>query len=160
MLASELVDAPPDSETLQTADAYIEQPLLLAITLADGEVSPLLRLPLQQNIHLSVAPDGRSLLLDLTNQAAATDSTQGPKIWHLPLVYQPPNSDSDSGSDRGLGAIDSVAANSADADGAETDSVSRDIADAADASDASAATPTVVDPETFPFSGIQATWLP
>jgi hypothetical protein len=162
VLASELVDAPLDNDTLQTADAYVEQPLLLAITLADGEVSPLLRLPLQQNIHLSVAPDGRSLLLDLTNQTAPTESNQGPKIWYLPLVYQPPDSNSDSGSDRGLGD-DSVAANSADADAAETDSVDRDtadVADASDASDASAATPTVVDPKTFPFSGIQATWLP
>ncbi|HZG37075.1 MAG TPA: Ig-like domain-containing protein, partial [Nodosilinea sp.] len=89
VLASELVNAPPESDALQAADAYVEQPLLLAVTLADGEVRPLLQLPQQQRIHLSVAPDGRSLLLDLTDQTAPLDSAQGPKIWHLPLVAQP-----------------------------------------------------------------------
>ncbi|MGB3202250.1 MAG: Ig-like domain-containing protein, partial [Nodosilinea sp.] len=98
VLVSELVDAPPNSETLQTADAYVEQPLLLAVTLADGEVSPLLRLPQQRSIHLSVAPDGRSLLLDLAAQSTAADPNQKPKIWHLPLVDQPSGRNSDSAS--------------------------------------------------------------
>lgn len=148
VLVSELVEAPPSrEEPLQTANAYAEQPLLLAIALADGEVSPLLRLPQQRTIHMSVAPDGRSLLLDLAAQAAAADPAQRPKIWHLPLVDQPadPNGDNniDGHSDERLNVM------SAD-----------DEADRADTSAALAAAPTVADPETFPFSGIQATWLP
>lgn len=142
VLATELVDAPEDSETLQAADAYVEQPLLLAVTLADGEVSPLLRLPRQQRVHLSVAPDGRSLLLNLAAEAAA--SAERPKIWHLPLVYQP----SDSAPPKSA-AEAKVATPAAAASG--------DIeADAA----APVQTAAVLDPETFPFSGLQATWLP
>ncbi|MBE9160567.1 hypothetical protein IQ265_27640 [Nodosilinea sp. LEGE 06152] len=161
VLASELVDAPPDSDTLQAADAYVEQPLLLAITLSDGEVSPLLRLPLLQTIHLSVAPDGRSLLLDLADQAAAADSTPAPKIWHLPLVYQSSNSANDRGNSYALANTLSRLGKSRTTG---TDAADTDDADSANApeddSEDPVVTPTVVDPETFPFSGIQATWLP
>ncbi|MBD1874258.1 hypothetical protein H6F75_12255 [Nodosilinea sp. FACHB-131] len=138
VLASELVQAPPDSDTLQSEDAYAEQPLLLAITLADSKVSPLLRLPQQQRIHMSVAPDGRSLLIDLDGQTTAEGKTGAPIIWNLPLVRP---------------AVSLDAAESAE--GADTTS-------SAAATEASAASsmPTVTDPEEFPFSGLQATWLP
>ncbi|MGG6241090.1 Ig-like domain-containing protein [Nodosilinea sp. AN01ver1] len=166
VLASELVDAPPDSDTLQTADAYVEQPLLLAITLADGEVSPLLRLPLLQTIHMSVAPDGRSLLLDLADQAAAADPIQNPKIWHLPLVSQPAGGDTANrdSSDALTNTPNDASDSSQDDNAAVADPADTSDGDAADTvaqeSEEPITAPTVVDPETFPFSGIQATWLP
>lgn len=138
VLASELVEAPSDPDALQSEDAYAEQPLLLAVTLADGKASPLLRLPQQQRIHMSVAPDGRSLLLDLAGPATAEDETGPPVIWHLPLVHP---------------AVSPAA--TASAEGADS------AGDAeAGSSDAATAIPTVTDPEEFPFSGLQATWLP
>lgn len=138
VLASELVQAPADSDTLQSEDAYAEQPLLLAITLANGKASPLLRLPQQQRIHMSVAPDGRSLLIDLDGQTTPEGKTGAPIIWNLPLVHP---------------AVPLDAAESAE--GADT-------TPSAAATEASAASsmPTVTDPEEFPFSGLQATWLP
>jgi hypothetical protein len=138
VLASELVKAPPDADTLQSEDAYAEQPLLLAITLADAKASPLLRLPQQQRIHMSVAPDGRSLLIDLDGQTTPEGKTGAPIIWNLPLVHP---------------AVSSDVAKSAE--GADTTPSTA----AAEASNASSM-PTVTDPEEFPFSGLQATWLP
>ncbi|MBD2106683.1 Ig-like domain-containing protein [Nodosilinea sp. FACHB-13] len=138
VLASELVQAPPDPDTLQSEDAYAEQPLLLAITLSNGKANPLLRLPQQQRIHMSVAPDGRSLLIDLDGQTTPEGETGAPIIWNLPLVHP---------------AVSLDAAESAE--GANT----TPSADEAEASDASGM-PTVTDPEEFPFSGLQATWLP
>ncbi|PSR17254.1 hypothetical protein C8255_13615 [filamentous cyanobacterium CCP3] len=168
VLASELVDASvdalADSDTLQPVDAYVEQPLLLAVTLASGEVSPLLRLPLRQTIHMSVAPDGRSLLLDLADQAAA-DPGQKPKIWHLPLVYQPARgADSSFDSASGSNSRDPLTAALNSSRDAGADAADTDYGDSADAADDGSENPvlapTVVDPETFPFSGILATWLP
>ncbi|WOD39336.1 Ig-like domain-containing protein [Nodosilinea sp. E11] len=145
VLASELVDAETlaDENTLQSADAYIEQPLLLAITLSDGAVNPLLRLPQQQRSHLSVAPDGRSLLLDLAGQSVALDAAEAAKIWHLPIVYQPVVADPETAEITDLEDLQASEASDPEA------SVSP-LADV----------PTVVVPEAFPFSGIQATWLP
>ena len=165
VLASELVEASGDnsanSDPLQTTDAYIEQPLLLAITLADGEVSPLLRLPLRQTIHMSVAPDGRSLLLDLADQTAA-DPIQAPKIWHLPLVERPASGDATDGDT--TDAFTAILNGSGDVSAEGADAIDSDDAYSAAASDDGVETPvlipTVVDPETFPFSGILATWLP
>jgi hypothetical protein len=146
VLASELVKAPPDPDTLQTEDAYAEQPLLLAITLDNGETSPLLRLPQQQRIHMSVAPDGRSLLVDLAGQSTPEGETGAPVIWHLPLVHPAVPLDA-AASAEGVDTIPGAAV-------AKTES--------SDASAAAAAStmPTVTDPEEFPFSGFQATWLP
>ena len=146
VLATELVDAAENSDLnpdlLPTADAYVEQPLLLAITL-DGVVSPLLRLPQQQRIHMSVAPDGRSLLLDLASLSAA----EGPKIWHLPLVNQLLDADT----------ADEIVDELADLDELETAEAE---ADPSEATNTLATIPAVADPESFPFSGIQATWMP
>ncbi|MBD1914538.1 MULTISPECIES: Ig-like domain-containing protein [Cyanophyceae] len=144
VLASELVEAPPELDTLQSENAYAEQPLLLAITLADGKASPLLRLPQQQRIHMSVAPDGRSLLLDLAGQTTPEGETGAPVIWNLPLVY-PAN------------ALDVAA--SAEGSDITSGAAENDSSDAS-ARDAAIAMPTVTDPEEFPFSGLQATWLP
>ena len=148
VLATEIVDAAENSDLnpdlLPTADAYVEQPLLLAVTL-DGVVSPLLRLPQQQRIHMSVAPDGRSLLLDLASISAA----EGPKIWHLPLVNQLLDADAD--------APDEIVDELADLDDLET---AETEADPNEATNTLVTIPAVVDPEAFPFSGLQATWMP
>lgn len=144
VLASELVEAPSEPDALQAEDAYAEQPLLLAITLDNGETSPLLRLPQQQRIHMSVAPDGRSLLIDLAGQTTPDGETGAPVIWHLPLVHPAPS-----------------AAAAASAEGADSPpgAAKTDSSDAS-ASGAASTMPTVTDPEEFPFSGLQATWLP
>ncbi len=144
VLASELVEgtAAPESGTLAVADAFVEQPLLLAISLTDGEVRPLLRLPQQQQIHMSVAPDGRSLLLDLAGQAGSPDPAQRPRIWHLPVVQPSTQALAPSVSNpRALEAVEGSEANE-------------------ETSPAAGAVPAVVDPEIFPFGGIRATWLP
>jgi hypothetical protein len=154
VLVTELVNAAESSDLnpdlLPTTDAYVEQPLLLAVTL-DGVVSPLLRLPQQQRIHMSVAPDGRSLLLDL----ASVNAGEGPKIWQLPLVNQPldadaPDATSDATSDAGGGDM-------AELDDLET---AEAAADPSATANTLATIPAVADPEAFPFSGVQATWMP
>ncbi|MBD2235005.1 Ig-like domain-containing protein [Phormidium tenue] len=142
VLASELVEASPDPDTLQSEDAYAEQPLLLAITLADGKTSPLLRLPQQQRIHMSVAPDGRSLLLDLAGQTTPEGEIGKPVIWHLPLVHPV------------------VSLNTAAEDADPTSGVAKTEPTEISAKDTASRMPTVTDPEEFPFSGFQATWLP
>ncbi|MEA5453006.1 Ig-like domain-containing protein [Leptolyngbya sp. CCNP1308] len=144
VLASELVEAPVEADTLQSEDAYVEQPLLLVVTLADGETRPLLRLPQQQRMHMSVAPDGRSLLLDLARQTTPEGETGAPVIWHLPLVS--------------LAAAASAAGADTTAGAAETEDRT-EVGDAA-TKDGAGSMPTVTDPEEFPFSGLQATWLP
>ena len=149
VLATELVDSAENSDLNPdlppAADAYVEQPLLLAVTF-DGVVSPLLRLPQQQRIHMSVAPDGRSLLLDLASLSAA----EGPKIWHLPLVNQP--------LDAGDAILESTISEIAELDDLETAEAAADPSAAA--ANTPATIPAVVEPEVVPFSGIQATWMP
>lgn len=137
VLASELINSADSLEEpiLQATDAYVEQPLLLAIALTSGEVSPLLRLPQQQPIHLSVAPDGRALLLDLAGADTGAGAPEAPKIWYLPVVHQ----------------ATQAASPATDASPAS---------DPAAASEPAVTPPTLDDPEEFPFSGIQATWLP
>jgi len=158
VLVTELVNAAESSDLnpdlLPTTDAYVEQPLLLAVTL-DGVVSPLLRLPQQQRIHMSVAPDGRSLLLDL----ASVNAAEGPKIWQLPLVNQPLDADApDATSDATSGATsDAGGGDMAELDDLEA---AEAAADPSATANTLATIPAVADPEAFPFSGVQATWMP
>ncbi|MGK7889009.1 MAG: hypothetical protein AB4042_06715 [Leptolyngbyaceae cyanobacterium] len=49
---------------LQASEIYVEQPYLVAIDLDINERTDLLLLPQQQNIHMSVAPDGLGILFD------------------------------------------------------------------------------------------------
>ena len=151
VLASEMVEssAIPAPGTLQAVDAYEEQPLLLAVTLADGSVTPLLRLPQRQRIHMSVAPDGRSLLLDLASQGP--DAEAGARIWLLPVVQQ------------SLEPEDEETALAALADAVEEAEEAGDSEDGEDGEEetkAPIAVPAVLEPEPFPFGGLQATWLP
>ena len=140
VLASELVEGRtnPEPGTLQAIDAYEEQPLLLAVTLADTSVTPLLRLPQRQRIHMSVAPDGRSLLIDLASQGP--DAEAGARIWLLPIVQQPLDLEEDETAFSALAEGDGE-----DGEGETT---------------AAIAVPAVLEPEPFPFGGLQATWLP
>jgi hypothetical protein len=139
VLVNELVAAStlPEPGTLQPADAFVEQPVLLALTLADGGVHPLLRLPQQQRLHMSVAPDGRSLLLDLSSQGAPTAAEELPQIWLLPVAL--PETGAEGPSTAALA----------------TEGTEGEVAPAP-----AAAPPAVLEPEPFPFGGVQATWLP
>jgi hypothetical protein len=117
VLASELLTEP--SQDNLTTEGYVEQPLLLAINLKTQAIIKLLLLPQSPRIHMSLAPDGRSLLLDLDQQeqqplrVGRLPPDAAPEIWYLPL---------------------------------------------SPASDPSG--PQISDPETYPFQGLQATWLP
>lgn len=51
---------------------YQEEPYIAAIELETAEVKPLLRLPGQQQVQLSLAPDGSALVFDQTVQSAST----------------------------------------------------------------------------------------
>ena len=78
-------------------ESYIEQPLISAIHLATGEVLDLLQLPTQQDIQISLAPDGLGILFDQVI-SAADGRTEGSirgrdgkviaasQLWLLPLV--------------------------------------------------------------------------
>lgn len=114
VLASEQLDQSEAASALGTTMGYSEQPLLLAIDIQDMTLTKLLMLPQQPRIHMSLSPDGRSLLLDLDGgNAALPGRDEGPSLWYLPLFESPDQ-----------------------------------------------ATPEIVDPERFPFQGIQAVWLP
>jgi len=118
VLASELLTDP--SQGNLSTEGYLEQPLLLAVNLKTQAITKLLLLPQGPRIHMSLAPDGRSLLLDLDRQEEQQQvrgGTQGgvlpPEIWYLAL--SPPSDQSG---------------------------------------------PQVTNRETYPFQGLQATWLP
>ncbi|QQE65689.1 hypothetical protein GFS31_23770 [Leptolyngbya sp. BL0902] len=121
VLASEQVDSRRRRNGLEVED-YAEQPLLLVIDLEARAMTKLATLPQQTTQHMSLAPDGRSLLLDVAQFEDVADGSArprrdedlGPGLWHLPLFTT--------------------------------------------AADQSA--PTLDSPESFPFQGIQATWLP
>lgn len=81
------------SELVPGAAEYIEQPMLSAILLETGEKTDLLLLPAQQNLHMSLAPDGLALLLDFAvpgseSDPAAANPPTAHQIWLLPLFAQ------------------------------------------------------------------------
>ena len=120
VLASEQVDS-RRRDALDTEE-YAEQPMLLLIDLEAKAMTKLAILPQQPTLSMSLAPDGRALLLDLVNLDAEADLAEEdteseadltPGLWYLSLFSSPDQT-----------------------------------------------TPAVVNPEPFPFVGIQATWLP
>jgi hypothetical protein len=120
VLASEVVADTSNRDAI-ASEAYVEQPMLLAINLQAMAMTKLLRLPQQQRINMSLAPDGLSLLLDLDGQVDADpvlppEAGDRSSIWHIPLFTDP--------------------------------------------DERNTSTPSVIDPEQFPFHGLQATWLP
>lgn len=79
-------------------DDYLEQPYLSAVNLETAERTDLLKLPIQRDIQMSLAPDGLGILFD---QVVASSADQGTdslvqsqdggaiatsKLWFLPLV--------------------------------------------------------------------------
>lgn len=65
---------------------YVEQPLLSAINLEQETITDLLLLPPQQNLTMSLSPDGIALLLNVTTlQADVPPSQESQQIWLLPL---------------------------------------------------------------------------
>ncbi len=116
VLASELLTE--ESQENLGPGSYVEQPLLLAVNLETQAITKLLLLPQGPHIHMNLAPDGRSLLLDIDRvgqpgPVADSEPVSRPEIWHLPL-------------------------------GTTADQPS----------------PQIGEPETYPFSGLKATWLP
>jgi hypothetical protein len=78
-------------------EEYIEQPYLSAIHLKTGKVIDLLQLPIQQDIQISLAPDGVGILFDQVIsdlQGNANSSIRGrdgkaiasSQLWALPLA--------------------------------------------------------------------------
>lgn len=74
---------------------YQEQPYLAAIDLQTGKLTPLLILPTQQELQISLAPDGVAILFDqpgnLNQVSASSLQTQGAatapsNLWVLPIV--------------------------------------------------------------------------
>lgn len=76
---------------------YIEQPYLSGINLKTGKVVDLLQLPIQQDIQISLAPDGLAILFDqvISDTQGQTSSTirgrdgksiTSSQLWALPLT--------------------------------------------------------------------------
>lgn len=83
-------------------DEYVEQPYLSGINLKTGKVIDLLQLPMQQDIQVSLAPDGLGILFDqvVAEQSASSADDKSSRairgrdgkaitssqLWALPLV--------------------------------------------------------------------------
>ncbi len=93
------------TELLDNTEEYQEQPLIAAIDVNSGEITPLVILPNQQEINLSLSPDGLALLFDQTvtqitqgNNIELMPRTQGgdtittSRLWILPLDLPDDNS--------------------------------------------------------------------
>jgi hypothetical protein len=81
---------------LLPGETYQEEPFLAAIDLKTAKLSPLLRLPDQQDLQISLAPDGLALLFDQTvdtqqDEAGTPRNAEGKaivssRLWLMPLV--------------------------------------------------------------------------
>ena len=91
------------TEVLDDPETYKEQPYIVAIDLKTKQVIPFVILPNQQEINMSLSPDGLALLFDQTvtqttepddpNQSTKTaggDTIKTSRIWILPLVIDRP----------------------------------------------------------------------
>ncbi len=91
------------TEVLDDPETYKEQPYIVAIDLKTKQVIPFVILPNQQEINMSLSPDGLALLFDQTvtqttepddhNQSTKTaggDTIKTSRIWILPLVIDTP----------------------------------------------------------------------
>ncbi|MBU6228806.1 MAG: hypothetical protein KGQ93_03835 [Cyanobacteria bacterium REEB459] len=79
----------PAQGTLDTA-AYVQRPLLLTVNLKTLAQTRLLRLPPQPDVHMSLSPDGRFMLLNVSDQgdglkSADPSAGSGSSIWTLDL---------------------------------------------------------------------------
>lgn len=90
------------TELMEDNEEYTEQPYIVAIDLKTEEIFPLVILPNQQQINLSLSPDGLALLFDQTvtkvmdedidNQPRTHggDTITTSRLWLLPLVTDTP----------------------------------------------------------------------
>ena len=81
---------------LQSVDTFLEQPFLTAIDLETAEQTRLLLLPQQQNIEMSIAPDGLGILFDQVKSTTDPNfsdtqlrgddgsSITGSQLWFFP----------------------------------------------------------------------------
>lgn len=68
---------------------YQEQPILSAINLRDETLTDLLLLPPQQEIYMSLSPDGLATLLTLReSQEESTATDAGYRVWLLPFFAE------------------------------------------------------------------------
>ncbi|MEM9212803.1 MAG: hypothetical protein AAGD25_00370 [Cyanobacteria bacterium P01_F01_bin.150] len=84
---------------LQSADTFLEQPFLMAIDLETAEQTRLLLLPQQQNIKMSIAPDGLGILFDQVKSTADPNLSDAilrgndgsaitaSQLWFFPLTF-------------------------------------------------------------------------
>ena len=92
------------TELLTGGNIYREQPYLAAIDLKTSKLSPLVALPDQRDVQVSLSPDGLALLFDQTVEAASSHATVGgqmqdstgkviadSRLWLLPLDPGNPN---------------------------------------------------------------------
>jgi hypothetical protein len=81
-------------------ETYAEQPYLTAINLKTAEAVDLLQLPIQQDIHMSLAPDGLGILFDQVVSSSTSDANASirgrdgkviasSQLWILPLAVNP-----------------------------------------------------------------------
>ena len=93
------------TELLENTEEYKEQPFIAAIDVNSGEITPLVILPNQQEINLSLSPDGLALLfdqtvtqiteeanIDLMPRTQAGDTITTSRLWILPLDLPDDNS--------------------------------------------------------------------
>lgn len=82
---------------LVPGDQFIEQPILTAVNVKSGERIDLLKLPLQRDIQMSLAPDGLGVLFDQTvtvddpNNKEALRGSDGAaiatsRLWFFPIL--------------------------------------------------------------------------
>ena len=95
------LDSPDTSQAAIVPGAiYVEQPYLVALTLDDGERTDLLRLPIQPDVQMSIAPDNLAILFDQitpsADEAGSPDTLRGQdgraiadsELWVLPLLVE------------------------------------------------------------------------
>ncbi len=91
------------TELLQEGKEYREQPYIYAIDLKTNKVTPLLALPEQRDIQMSLSPDGLALLFDQVvttgalpeGESLTTSDGQAiatSRLWLLPLTPSTPKS--------------------------------------------------------------------
>ncbi|MBW4582404.1 MAG: hypothetical protein KME42_22780 [Tildeniella nuda ZEHNDER 1965/U140] len=85
------------TELLTGGNVYQEQPYLAAIDLKTAKLRPLVMLPKQRDVQVSLSPDGLALLFDQTTEATRDDDAGGQlrdstgnaiassRLWLLPL---------------------------------------------------------------------------
>jgi hypothetical protein len=85
---------------LQSGGVYKETPYIAVVDLQEAmglekaptAITPLLELPEQRDIQMSLAPDGRAILFDQLNPSNAPTgqaSQSGSRLWLLPLSPDP-----------------------------------------------------------------------